>query len=111
MTLKSKVYLSLFHGRTSPDEQLSNWGKEGPILGPFDWIHTTYRCEVKCGQDDGDYHELTINEDCLYYDGIWYGDWSVFAGVPDGTEHRLVTFDDTKAALPAVASAQASPIK
>jgi hypothetical protein len=27
------VYLQLFHGRKTPDEQMSGWGTEGPVLG------------------------------------------------------------------------------
>jgi hypothetical protein len=33
------VYLQLFHGRKTPDEQMSGWGTEGPVLGPqFGWF-------------------------------------------------------------------------
>lgn len=45
------VYLELFHGRRSLDQDMDDWGLEGPILGPFDWVHTTYGSEIKLGSD------------------------------------------------------------
>lgn len=94
----SKVYISLTHGRTTPDESLSGWGPDGPVFGPFDWVHTTYATDIRCG-DDGHEKviELSINEDCVYYGGMWYGDWTVFAG--ELNEHhkaRLIEWDETK---------------
>ncbi len=29
------VYLNLMHGRATPDQQMNDWGFDGPILGPF----------------------------------------------------------------------------
>jgi hypothetical protein len=41
------VYLHLFHGRKSPDEQLDDWGEDGPVLGPLKYVHTTYARDLK----------------------------------------------------------------
>ena len=41
------VYLYLFHGRATPDEDVEDWGCEGPAIGPLDYVHTTYGSEVK----------------------------------------------------------------
>ena len=41
------VYLYLFHGRATPDEDVESWGCEGPAIGPLDYVHTTYGSEVK----------------------------------------------------------------
>ncbi|EEF63353.1 hypothetical protein [Pedosphaera parvula] len=91
----SKVYLSLHHGRRTPDESLSDWGPDGPIFGPFDWVHTTYAADVRCGDNDGsNLIELHIDEDCLYYGGMWYGDWSVFAGELDEQQQARLTIAD-----------------
>lgn len=35
------VYLYLFHGRATPDEDVEDWGCEGPAIGPLDYVHTT----------------------------------------------------------------------
>ena len=75
------VYIHLFHGRKDPAEQLEDWGEDGPVLGPFRWVHTTYACDIKLGSPEakGDaVGSLYVVEDMAYYDGIWYGDWSVF---------------------------------
>ena len=65
------MYLELFHGRTTLDEQLEDWGTRGPILGPLTYVHTTYATHVKfafTNSSEGD-GWLYIVEDCIYYDG------------------------------------------
>jgi hypothetical protein len=98
-----KVYLYLTHGRTTPDEHLQDWGPDGPVFGPFDWVHTTYAADVRCGEEIGEQGgELHIVENCLYYDGMYYGDWSVSAVEPDEQQKlRLTnTIDEAKAKAP-----------
>lgn len=96
------IYLHLYHGRDDPAEDMDDWGFEGPVLGPFAYVHTTYMCDVKfaCTPDvfrkfwpdqakrwddmgvsnmNGplvDYN-FKIREDLIEYDGKYYGDWSV----------------------------------
>ena len=41
------VYLHLFHGRNSVDEDMDDWGFDGPVIGPLDYVHVTYMCDVK----------------------------------------------------------------
>lgn len=41
------IYLKLFHGRDTADEDLEDWGYEGPTLGPFKYMHITYLSDVK----------------------------------------------------------------
>ena len=95
------VYIELFNGRSYPKEVLNNWGERGPIFGPFDYFHTTYSCEIKFG--DG--HVLSMVDDLVYYDGTYYGDWSVFSDSvihkKDSLKGRLQSFDPAKATLPA----------
>ena len=74
-------YLKLFHGRERPDEPLDDWGEPGPIFGPYPFFHTTYQSDIKFDDDRG---VLRIVGDLVYYDGMFYGDWSVFDG-PVGT--------------------------
>jgi hypothetical protein len=54
------VYLHLFHGRDAIDEQLSDWGQDGPVLGPLPYVHVTYHSEIKIGDD---YEPLRIIRD------------------------------------------------
>jgi hypothetical protein len=69
------VYLHLFHGRDAIDEQLSDWGQDGPVLGPLPYVHVTYHSEIKIGDD---YEPLRIIRDLVVYKGKYYGDWSIF---------------------------------
>jgi hypothetical protein len=72
------VYIKLFHGRTDPKQEMDSWGSAGPVFGPFDWVHVTYNTEIKLGHGSDSDIELEFDGDLVYYDGIWYGDWSVF---------------------------------
>ena len=41
------LYIGLFHGRWSHDEVLEDWGFNGPIIGPLEYVHTTYASHIK----------------------------------------------------------------
>ncbi len=91
------LYLKLFHGRTDPAQNMDDWGFDGPVFGPYDFIHTTYACHVKMGRDNGDLDELRIVGDMIFYDGKYYGDWSVY----EKPEKSLIeAFDSNKAEPP-----------
>ena len=68
------LYLRLLHGRNSPDEEMSDWGFQGPVLGPLDYVHVTYSSHVNIGEE---YDHLYIYEGLLVYDEKYYGDWEV----------------------------------
>lgn len=100
------VYLHLFHGRNAPDEQLDDWGLDGPTIGPLEYVHVTYMCDVKfsmtyetaveffpdvaakhaemayCNGVPANTwlvdHHLRVVEDLVVHDGKFYGDFSVF---------------------------------
>ncbi|MBX3436986.1 MAG: hypothetical protein KF861_05815 [Planctomycetaceae bacterium] len=91
-------YLKLFHGRQKPDERLEDWGEPGPIFGPFPCFQTTYGSHIQFDEGRG---ELTIVGDLVYYDGMFYGDWSVYGGPPSEEDrHRLTEFDPARAEVP-----------
>ncbi len=71
------LYFELFHGRKSKKEKLDDWGSSGPIFGPLEYVHTTYASHIKFAQN-GECCDLFTGDDLIYYDGVWYGDWSVF---------------------------------
>ena len=96
------LYIRLFHGRTDPDQDMDDWGFDGPVLGPYQFAHTTYTCHVKLGRLDGNCDELLIHEDMLYYDGCYYGDWSVFyQETLNDSKYQASEFEQSKADLPA----------
>ena len=88
------LYLYLFHGRATPDQDMSDWGAAGPTIGPRSYVHTTYGSEVKIRgskavlekffpqaeihfHDGLGEHAIQLAGDCLPHDGKFYGDWSV----------------------------------
>ena len=93
------AYLKLFHGRSSPDEELNDWGVEGPIFGPFPYFHTTYGIEIKFDEAEG--FVLPIVDGFVHYNGMYYGDWSVFDGPPEACEEEsLAEFAQDLASVP-----------
>lgn len=104
------VYVQLFHGRSNPDQDLQDWGEQGPVF-LVDWFHVTYLHHIRMGDATDDNMELNLVEDMLYYDGMYYGDWSVFHNLQPpakdptdiaekGILSRLVKYDAAKAVPP-----------
>lgn len=88
--LKTGLYLGLFHGFKNETERrkAQDWGAQGAMIGPLHYAHTTYACELhilfvdekdaKKYGIDSDY-DISINKDgCIEFDGMQYGDWTVF---------------------------------
>ena len=71
------LYLHLYHGRESLDQDLDDWGKNGPELGPFDSIVTTYLSTIRLIGDGLD-QWLECQGDCVKYQNVYYGDWCVY---------------------------------
>lgn len=96
------LYLQLFHGRKNIDDKLDDWGEQGPFLGPFTFVHTTYAVHIKFGMPDGDdRHWLTIVNDMVYYNGMYYGDWSV-CSEKNADPARIQAVDPDKTTPPPV---------
>ncbi len=75
--MKANV-LYLSHGRKNPSDRLDEWGEEGPQL-IIHGMHITYGCTYTVSPIIGNHNTLlTVREGCIYYDGMWYGDWGVF---------------------------------
>ncbi len=96
------LYIRLFHGRTDPNQDMDDWGSDGPVFGPYEFVHTTYTSFVRLGGRGGICDELHVHEkDMLCYDGVYYGDWSVFT---DETlkkgKFAVTAFEQSKANLP-----------
>lgn len=99
--VKNELYIELFHGRADKDRDMDDWGSTGPVFGPLCYAHTTYGNEVKLGKDGDEYGVLRVNDGMVYYNGIWYGDWSVFPAstFAESTDlqTRLLQFDEERA--------------
>lgn len=88
------LYVGFFHGRDTVDEELNDWGYDGPVIGPINWWHTTYEKHIRaelCAPrelaalymreglvDDWGMFELQVVEGMAFVGGKYYGDWSVF---------------------------------
>ena len=98
------VFIELFHGRADPFQDMDDWGELGPVFGPFRFVHTTYASDIKLGRNKDTPQDLFILRDMVYYDGMWYGDWSVFQESTfekqRSLQERRQDFDITKAAIP-----------
>jgi hypothetical protein len=69
------MYLELFHGRETPDQQLDDWGKPGPVIGPLEYVHITYGSDIKFGFNDKTKSDgwLIVVDGLVYYDRLFYG--------------------------------------
>ena len=78
----SVLYLKLFHGRTNIEDNLDDWGFDGPILGPLKYVHGTHRHHLAIEYDTSEGPAvdgwLEYVEDCIYYDGAYFGDFSAY---------------------------------
>lgn len=72
------LYIHLFHGRKTVNEDMNDWGEDGPVIGPVDYFHLTYGNDIKLGDDLCNLH--IDKTGLLYFDGMYYGDFSVLDG-------------------------------
>jgi hypothetical protein len=103
---KPPIYLQLFHGRDDPNEEMDDFGYDGPTIGPLEYLQLTYMCDIKFAMKptvfntffpeladvkartilnptEGDiHHSLTIENDLILYDGKYYGDCSITTEQP-----------------------------
>jgi hypothetical protein len=103
-TLPKGLYISFFHGRDTVDEDMDDWGYDGPTVGPLRWWHTTYTFnmrgefvnkedavfytdagvmeKIKCYNSTVEHYnecfEFVTKEDMALIGGKYYGDWSVY---------------------------------
>jgi hypothetical protein len=73
------VFVHLLHGRDDPDQDMTDWGFAGPVLGPFEAVHFTYRDHIRCIIDarSGAETALHYRDDLLVHDGAFYGDFEI----------------------------------
>jgi hypothetical protein len=88
--VKPGLYLGLFHGFKSEAERIKvdDWGADGPMIGPLEYVHTTYACHIKIkfvdSKDAKKYgikvnsQDMGIIDGCVHFNGMQYGDWTVF---------------------------------
>ena len=93
------AYLKLLNGHPSPDGRSDSIGQRGPIFGPYPFFHQIGDSEIVF--EDEETHSLSIVGRLVYYDDMFYGDWSVFDGPVHECDYCLQTeFEAARALLP-----------
>jgi hypothetical protein len=71
------MYVRLYHGRENPNDQMDDWGFNGPIIGECNvsWTYGTLRLHAS----NGDEVCLPILEDMIFLDGCYYGDFEILS--------------------------------
>jgi hypothetical protein len=84
------VFIHLLHGRDDPGQDMTGWGFTGPILGPFEAVHFTYKDHIRCIADAnaGTGLELGFHDDLLVHDGKFYGDFEICGGHGPAAESK-----------------------
>lgn len=70
----------LFHGRDTVDEPMTDWGEEGPLLGPLDTVNMTYGEITLYPASDDPPPTLQMVNGLVAYDGKFYGDLEITSG-------------------------------
>ena len=81
---KKYLYINLIHGRKDPNQRLSNWGFDGPTLGPYTDILCTYCTDLRLIKINGEVDILDVYDNLVFYDKNYYGDWCISTEVPLG---------------------------
>ncbi|HUP65816.1 MAG TPA: hypothetical protein VM557_11110 [Thermoanaerobaculia bacterium] len=84
------LFFRLYHGRTSPDEEMEQWGTDGPTFGPLKYVHAAYFSTMQIGFEDGERVSLPIVGDLILWDGVYYGDFEVLTTTKRNVRGRLI---------------------
>lgn len=104
----NKVNINLFHGRNTVDEELEDWGFEGPILKDVGFAWTYGQLKIFNVNYDGSFGDmifLPVVEGMVKLGGKYYGDFEILTSddeaiVRDADRERL-TFLQLKAIVEA----------
>ena len=90
------IYVRIFHGRNEPDQDLEDWGFDGPAIGPIEGLQCTYgflhlimpngMTEQQVDQfakkfllDPKDWPlEIKQHNDLIVWNGMYFGDMTIF---------------------------------
>lgn len=95
------IYLRLFHGRRDLNQEMDNWGPDGPIIGPCMYVHITYGGIIHLGHpipEKGNL-DLCFNDGLVYLDGVYYGDVTITTKdvlAEDRLMDKVISIDSTK---------------
>lgn len=106
---KPGIYIAFFHGRHELAEAMTDWGFDGPQIGPLEWFHTVYSAHIRIQflsrEDEGifftephfpDAQDIFLDDDLAYYAGAYYSDWAVYYIPSEETEKPFDSFRPIK---------------
>lgn len=77
----SKFILRLFHGRDIPEEELDDWGQEGPVflIDTFHWTYGFPHAEIIDPRQENEmvYFSFRVVEDMILFNDVYYGDFII----------------------------------
>ncbi|MBZ4187668.1 hypothetical protein [Niabella beijingensis] len=73
------MYIHFYHGRKTIEEELNDWGEDGPIVS-VSFISWTYG-NLKLHDETDDFTFLSQAEDLIPLGNMYYGDFEL---LPDG---------------------------
>lgn len=87
--------IRFYNGRNTPDEELDDWGFDGPTFG-IAYFASTYDSHVRVGDEDGN-AEMSIDEmtvDSLVHFPGWgyFSDYKIYALRPDDDPKAVLDF-------------------
>ncbi len=85
-TSPAGLYLQLLHGRDQLDQEMTDWGFEGPTLGPLKFVQGIYLDHLRIEFAETEQSIcIEYTEDCLVYNNQYFGQYTVF--YQDGAHH------------------------
>jgi len=80
---KGRLYLRLYHGRKDPEQDMEEWGFNGPTFGPLSAVVMTYLATIRIhGVQTCDELWLETREAMVLWNGTYFGDFEVFIAGP-----------------------------
>lgn len=75
------LYIRFFHGRKSVDEEMDDWGEDGPIVeaGFITWTYGS----LKLHDQDGDFVFVQETEGLIPIGNMYYGDFELLTDAGD----------------------------
>lgn len=90
------TYIKLTHGREHHRLDMEETGYNGPVLGPFRFVHSIYANELRCHHLDRqkDPLELASFDGSWFYDGHYYGDLEFICHEDDSVDISKAVADN-----------------
>lgn len=90
------MYFMLMHGRDHYNDQLHDWGFDGPFIGPLKAVHITYNCTINFvfpenlweGDNSTGPMNVPVFSGCFLFGGKYYGDWEYVHYSEDEIQRR-----------------------